>query len=62
MASGTDLKVERVRAGLTMREVARRMGVSRQALWALERSETVPQDRERQYRDALASDGVRDVA
>lgn len=57
MASGTDLKVERVRAGLTLKEVARRMGVSRQTLWGIERSESVDQVRESQYLAALASGG-----
>lgn len=54
MASGTDLKVMRVRAHLTQRELASRMGISRQALWALERAETVDPDREAQYRAALS--------
>lgn len=55
MATGTDLKVERVRAGLTMTEVARRMGVSRQTLWGIERAETVAAEREHQYREALSA-------
>lgn len=55
MASGTDLKVERIRAGLTQLEVAKRMGVSRQTLWGIERQETVDADREAQYRAALTA-------
>ena len=55
MATGTDLKVERVRAGLTMRQVAERMGISRQSLWAIERQELVDATREQQYRAALTA-------
>lgn len=62
MASGTDLKVERIRARLTMRQVAERMGISRQALWAIERAESVDQAREAQYRAAVASDSVKGAA
>ena len=59
MATGTDLKVERVRAGLTMRQVAERMGISRQSLWAIERQETVDDTREAQYRAALLARTVK---
>lgn len=55
MATGTELKIERIRAGLTMRQVAERMGISRQSLWAIERQETVDPTRERQYRAALTA-------
>lgn len=55
LASGTDLKVERVRAGLTMREIARRMGTSRQTLYHIERAETVSPKWEAAYRAALSA-------
>lgn len=59
MATGTDLKVERVRAGLTMKAVAERMGISRQALWVIERQESVDGEREAQYRAALTARTVK---
>lgn len=51
--SGTDLKVERVKARLKLKEVAARMGLSRQALWALELAEIVDPERAQQYLAAL---------
>lgn len=52
--SGIDLKVERVRAHVTVTTLAARMGLSRQSVHAIERSATVPQDRADQYRARLA--------
>lgn len=51
--SGTDLKVERVRANVTIVDLAARMGLSRQALWGIERAAHVAPDRIAQYRQAL---------
>jgi predicted DNA-binding protein (UPF0251 family) len=45
--------VERLTADVTVVEVAARMGLSRQALWALERSAVVKAERAQQYRAAL---------
>jgi transcriptional regulator with XRE-family HTH domain len=59
VATGTDLKIERVRAGLTMKQVAERMGISRQSLWAIERQETVDPTREAEYRAALLARTVK---
>lgn len=53
--SGTDLKVERVRANVTILEVAARMGVSRQTVWGIERSARVSGQRAQEYRDALVT-------
>lgn len=53
--SGNDLKVERVRARVKQRDLAARMGVSRQTLWSIELSAVVDQDRAEKYRQALAS-------
>ena len=43
--TGTDLKVERVRANVTITSLAARMGLSRQAIWGVERSAVVDKDR-----------------
>lgn len=51
--SGTDLKVERVKANLTILEIASRMGVSRQTVWGIERSAHVSPERAAKYREAL---------
>lgn len=51
--SGTDLKVERVRANVTIIDLAARMGLSRQTLWGLERAARVAPERVTQYREAL---------
>jgi transcriptional regulator with XRE-family HTH domain len=53
--TGTDLKVERIRANVTIISLAARMGLSRQAIWGLERSALVDEVRARAYREALAS-------
>ncbi len=52
--TGPDLRVERRAAEVTTVDLASRMGVSRQTLWALERSAIVTADRAQQYRAALA--------
>lgn len=57
--TGTDLKVERVRANVTIVSLAARMGLSRQAIWVIERSAFVGADRVAAYRVALA--GLRDI-
>ena len=51
--TGTDLKVERVKANVKIRTLAERMGLSRQAIWGLERSATVDEARVREYLAAL---------
>jgi len=51
--SGTDLKVERVKANVSIQDIAARMGVSRQTVWGIERSAHVAPDRAAQYRAAL---------
>lgn len=53
MTTGTDLKIERVRANVTIIDLAARMRVSRQTLWGVERAARVSPDRAKQYRDAL---------
>jgi DNA-binding XRE family transcriptional regulator len=53
--AGVDLKVERVRANVTIVAVAAAMGVSRQTIWALERAAHVGHERARQYRSALVT-------
>jgi transcriptional regulator with XRE-family HTH domain len=53
--TGTDLKVERVRANVTIVSLAARMGLSRQAIWGLERAAVVDEVRARAYRDALTT-------
>lgn len=56
--TGTDLKVERVRAGVTLVALAARMGLSRQAVWGIERAAVVSAERAAAYRAAL--DALRD--
>lgn len=57
--SGNDLKVERVRANLTVQDLAARMGVVRQTVWSIEKSAHVKPDRAAEYRAALVmSDDV----
>ena len=51
--TGRDLRVERRLADVTVVDVAARMGLSRQALWALERSAVVKAERAVAYREAL---------
>lgn len=55
MATGKSLKMARVRADLTQRQVAKQMGLSRQTLYAIERAATVDPDREAEYRAALSA-------
>lgn len=55
--SGTDLKVERVKANLTIQAVAARMGVSRQTIWGIERAANVAPERADQYRRAIMTSG-----
>lgn len=61
---GMELKVERVRANVTIVTLAARMGLSRQAVWGLERAAVVDSDRAKRYRDALAAvlDGTETAA
>lgn len=58
--TGKTLKLERVRAEVTIVDLAARMGLSRQSLWVLERSATVDPNRVEQYRAALA--GLNDAS
>lgn len=51
--TGRALRIERMTSDVTVTAVAARMGLSRQTLWALERSAVVRPDRAQQYRDAL---------
>jgi transcriptional regulator with XRE-family HTH domain len=62
--AGKTLKVERVRANVTITAVAARMGLSRTTLWVLERSAAVDAERAAAYRAALqtAPDGKENVA
>ena len=53
--SGIDLKVERVRHGLTVTAVAAQMGLSRQSVHGIERAGRVTVERADQYRQALAT-------
>lgn len=57
--TGTDLKIERVRANVTIIALAAQMGLSRQSIWVLERSAEVDQSRAAEYRAALSA--LRDV-
>ena len=52
--NGLDLKIERIRAGLSQREVADRMGLARRTLsrWEKETTE-VPEWKAQAYRRAL---------
>lgn len=51
--SGNDLKVERVKADVSIKDLAARMGLSRQSLWGIERAARVAPYRVTQYREAL---------
>lgn len=51
--AGIDLKVERVRANVTVTALAAQMGLSRQSVHGLERAGKVPPERAEQYRSAL---------
>lgn len=55
MGTGKNLKVLRVRADLTQRQVAEFMGLSRQSVYAIERAQSVDPDREAQYRAAVVT-------
>ena len=50
---GRELRVERLLAEVSVVAIAARMKLSRQALWALERSASVSPERAQQYRQAL---------
>lgn len=52
--SGIDLKLERVRANVTVTALALAMGLSRQSVHGLERAGQVTSERAAQYRSALA--------
>lgn len=52
--TGLDLRSERRLADITVVDIAARMGISRQAVHALERSAVVTVERVAQYRKALA--------
>jgi transcriptional regulator with XRE-family HTH domain len=52
--NGLDLRSERRSADITVVEIAARMGLSRQAVHALERSAVITTERVAQYRAALA--------
>ena len=52
--SGIDLKVERVREGVTVTALAVQMGLSRQSVHGIERAGKVTPERATQYRAALA--------
>lgn len=52
---GMDLKVERVRANITVTALAAQMGLSRQAVWGIERAAAVSAPRASQYRAALVA-------
>ena len=56
--AGRDLRLERLHAEVTVVEIAARMGLSRQALWAVERAAVVKADRAAAYRQAL-SDAIK---
>lgn len=51
--TGPSLRRERRRAEVSATAVAAHMGVSRQTLWAIERSATVAPDRVVAFRDAV---------
>lgn len=54
VTTGRQLVVERVAAGVRQSRLAKEMGVSRQTLWSIEQRALVPEDRARQYREAIA--------
>ncbi len=51
--TGLDLKVERIRAGLLVKDVAEQMGISPSRLSRIEVDEPVTDRMLRRYRDAL---------
>lgn len=53
MTTGLDLKFERMRAGLTARQIARQMQVSHQRVSYIETRQFVPADAAIKYREAL---------
>lgn len=53
--TGTELKLERVKAHVTIIDLAARMGLSRQSISVLEHRERVDPDRATRYREALAT-------
>lgn len=53
VTTGNDLKVERVKAKVKMKDLAARMRISRQTLWGIERAGDVDKDQAKVYRDAL---------
>lgn len=53
MASGVDLKVERVRAGATQRDIARYMGISAARVSTLERRGAGSHDTHQRYLEAV---------
>lgn len=52
--TGLDLKVERVRAKLTVNELVAAMGISRTTFWTIEKAGEVPPATVEKYRDAIA--------
>lgn len=54
MTTGTDLRTERARARLSVIDVARAAGVTRQTAWRWELLDVVPEDIAARYRDALS--------
>ena len=59
---GMDLKVERVRANVTVTALAAQIGLSRQAVWGIERSAIVNAERTAKYRAALVAISTGTVA
>lgn len=51
--TGRELRIERATGDVTVTDLAARMGLSRQALWAIERAAVVKAERADQYRRAL---------
>lgn len=51
--AGPTLRIERLRANLTATALAAQMGLSRQALWSLERAARVSPERVEAYRAAV---------
>ncbi|HSW42950.1 MAG TPA: hypothetical protein VLM76_10615 [Patescibacteria group bacterium] len=55
MTTGKQLRLERFTADISIRTVAAEMDLSRQALWALERTAIVREERASAYRRAIAA-------
>ena len=51
--AGPTLRIDRLRAHLTATALAAQMGLSRQALWALERAAKVSPERVTLYRESV---------